>query len=164
MKTFPASFPHTVWFFFWLFFVFFSGFLPVLRTICGWEPSLHPFPILFDFFLIIFCFFSQGLCQFWEHSVDEHLPCILSPYYLMFFYFFFWVLILSSLFFVFWVCFLFVFFWCSIKSSILELSGLYSLTTLSCFSYLFLVFLESFKQVGLQEILAKEHVETLPLS
>ena len=123
MRTFPASFPHTIWFFsdyflffsqgfcqfweqsvdenlpcilspyylifFWLFFVFFSRFLPVLRTICRWKPSLHPFPILFDFFLIIFCFFSQGFCQFWEQSVDENLPCILSPYYLICFWLFF---------------------------------------------------------------------------
>ena len=93
MRTFPASFPHTIWFFsdyflffsqgfcqfgglsvdenlpcilspnylifFWLFFVFFSGFLPVWRTICRWEPFLHPFPKLFDFFLIIFCFFLR---------------------------------------------------------------------------------------------------------
>ena len=162
MRTFPASFPHTIWFFsdyflffshgfcqfweqsvdenlpcilspyclifFWLFFVFFSGFLPVLRTICGWEPSLHPFPILFDFFMIIF--FSQGFCQFWEHSVHEHLPCILSPYYLIFFWFFFesWFCLHYFLFFEF--VFYLIFFWFSIKSSILELSGLYSLTNL----------------------------------
>ena len=121
MRTFLASFPHTIWFFSDYF--FFSGFLPVLRTICGREPSLHPFPILFDFFLIIFCFFlrvfasfennlwmrtfpasfphtiwffsdyllffSHGFCQFWEQSVDENLPCILSPYYLIFFWLFF---------------------------------------------------------------------------
>ena len=187
MRTFPASFPHTIWFFsdyflffshglcqfwehsvdenlpcilspyylifFWLFFVFFSRFLPVLRTICRWEPSLHPFQILFVFFSDYFLFFSHGFCQFWERSVDENLPCILSPYHLFFFsdYFFafflrflpvlrticrwepslhpfpilfdffliiFWVLILSSLFFVFWF---------SIESSILELSGLYAL-------------------------------------
>ena len=157
MRTFPASFPHTIWLF-WLFFCFlsqgfcqfweqsvdenlpcilspyylifsdfflffFSGFLPVLKTICRWEPSPHPFPILFDIFLIIFCFFlrvfasfenilqmrtfpasfphtiwyfsdyflflSQGFCQFWEHSANENLPCILSPYYLLRFCFFF---------------------------------------------------------------------------
>ena len=98
MRTFPASFPQTIWFFsdyflffsqgfcqfgeqsadenlscilspnylifFWLFFVFFSGFLPVWRTICRWEPSLHPFPKLFDFFLIIFCFFLRVFASF----------------------------------------------------------------------------------------------------
>ena len=53
MRTFPASFPDTIWFF-------------------------------SDYFL----FFSQGSCQFWEQSVDENLPCILSPYYLIFFDYF----------------------------------------------------------------------------
>ena len=51
---------------------------------CRWKSSLHPFPILFDFFWLFFAFFS-GFCQFWEQSANENLPYILSPYYLMFF-------------------------------------------------------------------------------
>ena len=76
---------------FWLFFVFFSGFLPVLRTICKWEPSLHPFPILFVCFLIIFIFFSgflpvlRTICK-WEPSL--HPFPILFDFFLIIFCFF----------------------------------------------------------------------------
>ena len=54
---------------------------------CRWKSSLHPFPILFDFFWLFFAFFS-GFCQFWEQSANENLPYILSPYYLIFFWLF----------------------------------------------------------------------------
>ena len=85
MKTFPTSFPHTICFFFLIIYCFFLEFLPVLRTICRWKPSLPPFPILLEFFWLFFAFFS-GFCQFWDQSANENLPYILSPYYLMFFW------------------------------------------------------------------------------
>ena len=116
MKIFPASCPHTIWCFSDYFFCCFLRVLPVLRTMCRWTSSLHPFPILIDFFrvfasfennlqmktfptsfphticfffLIIFCFFFLSFCQFWEQSADENLPCLLSPYYWIFFWLFF---------------------------------------------------------------------------
>ena len=61
-------------YFFWLFIVFFLGFLPVLRTICRWKPSLHPFLILFDLFVIILwalilfsLFFAFWVCFFVDY-------------------------------------------------------------------------------------------------
>ena len=77
MRTFPASFPQTICFF-WLSFVFFSGFLPVLRTICRWEPSPHPFPKLFDFFLIVFCFFLRVFASFENNLQMRTVPASFS--------------------------------------------------------------------------------------
>ena len=94
MRTFPESLPQTICFFLVIYCFFSSGFLPVLRTMCRWKSSLHPFPILFDFFWLFFVFFS-GFCQFWEQSADENLPCILSPYYLFFFPDYFLIFFLS---------------------------------------------------------------------
>ena len=133
MRTVPASFPSTIWFFsdyflffsqgfrqfweqsvnenrpcilslyylifFWLLFVFFSGFLPVLRTICKWEPSLHPFPILFVFFLITFCFFLRVFARFENYERVVFLIC-----FLFFLLFFPWLLCVNSL-----VCVWFIF-------------------------------------------------------
>ena len=95
MKTFPTSFPHTICFFFPDYFLFFFlEFLPVLRTICRWKPSLPPFPILLDFFLIIFCFFLRVLpvlkkiCK-WKPSL--HPFPILFVFFSDYLLFFSWV-------------------------------------------------------------------------
>ena len=73
MKTPSSILPPSYLIFFWLFFVFFSGFLPVLRTICRWEPSMHPCPILFDFFLIIFGVVILSLLLFCVFAFDLFL-------------------------------------------------------------------------------------------
>ena len=60
MKIFPASCPHTIWCFSDYFFCCFLRVLPVLRTMCRWTSSLHPFPILIDFFRV-FASFENNL-------------------------------------------------------------------------------------------------------
>ena len=82
-------FPRLFDFFPVIYCFFFSGFLPVLRTMCRWKSSLDHFPILFDVFLIIFCCFLRVLPVL--RTICKWTPS-LHPFPILF-VFFFWLFI-----------------------------------------------------------------------